>query len=36
MNLFILGNLVERYEFETMVSSVTVRGILNMKVVFNY
>ena len=27
MNLFILGKLVERYEFETMVSSVPERGV---------
>ena len=36
MNLFILVKLVERYEFENVVSSVNVRDILNMKVVFNY
>ena len=31
-----VGKLVESYEFETGVTSATVRGISNMKVVFNY
>lgn len=30
------GKLVERYEFETMVSSVPERDVSNMKVIFNY